>query len=236
MAVAYDATSTSSVNPATSLTFAHTCSGSNRILFVTTITNTGTGVSGVTYNGVALTLLDSRADAGGNVPELWYLIAPATGSNNIVITVSGSNAIAGAAASYTGVKQSAPSVFGNNRADSATSVSKSLTSTTDNSWMICGFTNNFAATSWTAGTNTTIRSGSQWTGCGDRNALTSPAGSETLAVNLGSSASLVMLAAFLEPPASGPANLKTFNGLAAASIKTINGLAIGSVKSVNGMT
>lgn len=35
--------------------------------------------------------------------------------------------------------------------------------------------------------------------------------------------------------ADGPANLKTFNGLAAASIKTINGLAIASVKSVNGM-
>ena len=35
---------------------------------------------------------------------------------------------------------------------------------------------------------------------------------------------------------SGPANLKTFNGLATASIKTINGLAIASVKSVNGMT
>lgn len=33
----------------------------------------------------------------------------------------------------------------------------------------------------------------------------------------------------------GPANLKTFNGLAAASIKTVNGLAIASVKSINGM-
>lgn len=33
----------------------------------------------------------------------------------------------------------------------------------------------------------------------------------------------------------GPANLKTFNGLAKASIKTINGLAIASVKSINGL-
>ena len=34
---------------------------------------------------------------------------------------------------------------------------------------------------------------------------------------------------------SGPANLKSFNGLAKASIKSINGLAIGSIKSVNGL-
>ena len=36
--------------------------------------------------------------------------------------------------------------------------------------------------------------------------------------------------------ASGPANLKTWNGLAKASVKTINGLAIASVKTVNGLT
>jgi hypothetical protein len=35
--------------------------------------------------------------------------------------------------------------------------------------------------------------------------------------------------------ADGPANLKSWNGLAKASIKSINGLAIGSVKSVNGL-
>jgi hypothetical protein len=36
--------------------------------------------------------------------------------------------------------------------------------------------------------------------------------------------------------ASGPANLKTINGLAKASVKTINGLAIASVKNWNGLT
>ncbi|MCX6751581.1 MAG: LamG domain-containing protein [Candidatus Nomurabacteria bacterium] len=34
---------------------------------------------------------------------------------------------------------------------------------------------------------------------------------------------------------SGPANLKTINGLVKASIKTINGVAIGSIKSINGL-
>jgi hypothetical protein len=40
---------------------------------------------------------------------------------------------------------------------------------------------------------------------------------------------------FAYPFASGPANLKTRNGLATASIKTINGLAIASVKTYNGV-
>jgi len=35
--------------------------------------------------------------------------------------------------------------------------------------------------------------------------------------------------------ASGPANLKSYNGLAKASIKSINGLAIASIKSINGL-
>ncbi len=35
--------------------------------------------------------------------------------------------------------------------------------------------------------------------------------------------------------ASGPANVKTVNGLAKASIKTINGLAIASIKTLNGL-
>jgi hypothetical protein len=35
---------------------------------------------------------------------------------------------------------------------------------------------------------------------------------------------------------AGPANLKTYNGLAKASNKTVNGLAIASVKTFNGLT
>ena len=37
------------------------------------------------------------------------------------------------------------------------------------------------------------------------------------------------------PPVVGPANLKSFNGVASADIKSINGVAIASVKSVNGV-
>lgn len=56
MAIAFDATTTSSLGSAvTSITFSHTCTGSNRILFVCTANNGGANVTGVTYNGVAMT-------------------------------------------------------------------------------------------------------------------------------------------------------------------------------------
>lgn len=34
----------------------------------------------------------------------------------------------------------------------------------------------------------------------------------------------------------GPANLKTYNGIAKASVKTINGVAMASIKTFNGVT
>ena len=39
-----------------------------------------------------------------------------------------------------------------------------------------------------------------------------------------------------EEAASGPANLKSWNGLAKASIKSRNGLAIADIKSINGLS
>lgn len=46
----------------------------------------------------------------------------------------------------------------------------------------------------------------------------------------------VMVEAVFAVAAAGPANLKTWNGLAKASIKTIDGLALASVKTVDGLT
>ncbi len=36
-------------------------------------------------------------------------------------------------------------------------------------------------------------------------------------------------------PAAGPANVKTWNGLALASVKTVNGLALASIKTIDGL-
>ncbi len=54
----------------------------------------GTGCSGVTYNGIAMTAVGNSTGSTGTstgsfYTEQWYLLAPATGTHNIVATVAG---------------------------------------------------------------------------------------------------------------------------------------------------
>lgn len=112
MAVAFDIASNSKGNGVSSLTWAHTCTGSNMVLWVgvgsgaTSPHNTST----VTYHAVSFTaenfdLLNSFAHVSGH-----YLKAPDTGSAfNIIATLAAADdeVIAGGA-SYTGVDQTTP--------------------------------------------------------------------------------------------------------------------------------
>lgn len=109
MAIAKDATSSAHAQGASSLSWSHTCSGSNRLLIVHSGTN-GTPVSttGVTYNSVALT---SRWSTSQNwtAASGWSLVAPATGANTVAITLSAAEDTEfGQAISYTGVDQTTP--------------------------------------------------------------------------------------------------------------------------------
>lgn len=88
-----------------SFTYSHTCSGSLRVLCV--VTSSVTSVTGVTYNSVAMTEVPAASftDDGSRVWKFWYLVAPATGANNVVVTLSASDTVYSGAISYTGVKQ-----------------------------------------------------------------------------------------------------------------------------------
>lgn len=96
MAVTFDAQSAVKTDAITSITLSHTCTGSNRLLLVGThayFSSSQTATcTGVTYSGTAMTLVARRRQNGvvsdSVVTELWYLIAPATGANNIVATWS----------------------------------------------------------------------------------------------------------------------------------------------------
>jgi len=93
--IAFDAASNG-----TGTTISHTCAAGASLIVVRKITGT---VTGITYAGVAMTLLRSQLSAGADKNTyVFYLANPTTGANNIVITESGSNPMA-AAASYTGV-------------------------------------------------------------------------------------------------------------------------------------
>lgn len=111
MAIAFDAASTANtgITPKATLTWSHTCSGTNRLLIVSVSIGGTQTVSGITYSGVALTLVSGgTATNGSSHVEKWYLIGPATGANDVVVTFSTSaNAVSGAI-SYSGASQTTP--------------------------------------------------------------------------------------------------------------------------------
>lgn len=92
-------------------TFSHNASGANRFVVVHIAFHGGSGSpqsTGVTYGGVAMTFGSSTL-TGSIRNEYWYLIAPATGAQNVIVSYSGTPANAGAyAISFTGVHQTTP--------------------------------------------------------------------------------------------------------------------------------
>jgi len=111
VAIIFDAASngTTTTSP---LTISHTvAAGSKRLLVVGIYGRAGTSfsISSVTYNGVALTEA-GFSKSGLSYCGLWYLIAPATGTHNVVITFAGvgSPRISAGVVSRIGVDQTTP--------------------------------------------------------------------------------------------------------------------------------
>lgn len=106
MAVLFDAASVTTGSGTGPFTWAHTCTGSDRALDVNiSIYDSADFPTSVTYNGVALTLIGSTSNGQYTVYQ-YYLIAPATGANNIEVAVSGNVFdFVGSGVSLTGVDQ-----------------------------------------------------------------------------------------------------------------------------------
>lgn len=104
-------TSSSSATNQSSLTYAHDVSGTDKVLVVT-IQHRGSSVrtvSSVTYNGDPLTQKGVCVNANGNEKaEIWGLINPDDGTNNIVITMSGAANIGSSAITFVGADQDFP--------------------------------------------------------------------------------------------------------------------------------
>lgn len=188
MAIAFDASSirTQDSGGGATSTWAHTCTGSNRILFVGVTVGAGKTVSGVTYNAVAMTQVNTLALAGTTFDNgyLFRLVAPATGANNIVVTASADTFIYAAATSYNNVDQTTPiDVQGTNSA-TATSLGLSLTTTKNNDWLVGFWYYGTTDDNFTAGANTLIRQEDAapgiWYAMGDTNSDQTPAGSKTI--------------------------------------------------------
>lgn len=185
-AIALDASANSgtggATSPSTSLSWSHTTSGSNRLLVVAV--STGGTVSGVTYNGVAMTMGVSHTGSPyGGSDYLWYLANPASGANTITVTTTTSIATVGLSISYTGAAQSVPVDVTGSVASSGSVLSLSLnvTTTVDNDWLVSMASIGQNNSNLTGGANTTARQvianpyGAP--GIGDSNATQTPTGS-----------------------------------------------------------
>lgn len=110
--IQFDAASNSAYQTAQSTySWSYTCTGTNRYLTVgiSMLSVGGSSVSSITYNGVNLSLIKAQASVSGAVrAELWGLVAPASGSNTIVVTLSAALDSIGGAVSFTGVHQTSP--------------------------------------------------------------------------------------------------------------------------------
>lgn len=125
--VAFDAVASATgfggANPASPITWSHTCTGSNRYLEVDIFVGTPTApdsdiaVTGVTYNSVSMTLVASSLVHSNGINRGYVvrygLVNPASGSNTVSVSytntsVQATDAVGCNSRSYTGVNQTTP--------------------------------------------------------------------------------------------------------------------------------
>lgn len=187
------------VNPGTSISWNHTCSGTDRLLLVTIEVNNTDDLTAVTYNSVAMTRILTVL---GTAERLfyYYLKNPASGTNTVSVTKTASEQMAGNSASYTGVLQTGGTDATSSGSGTSTTFTGTLTTVADNCWTTMG--HRWQAGSETAGAGTTIRtSGSVQVD--DANSVKTPAGSSSLIINGANSNYIYIIASFAPAPAIG---------------------------------
>ena len=218
---------------ATSHTFSFTVgNNSNRGLAIFIHVFAGDYIASVTYGGVAMTQVNKvRKGTEANYTYMYYLVAPSTGANNFVVSLSPSQRISWAAGSYYNVSQSSIQIK-NTAGGNSTSSSFSMTSTVNNSWHVIGvMVNDATIDTRTNYSSDTIDASNGVTDLGHYVQTTAGALSQGAAwTGTQSYGSNGMV---LEPVST--TNIKSINGLAIGSVKSVNSLAIGSVKSINGL-
>lgn len=129
MAIQFDATAESASTTGTE-TFAHTCTGDDRIIFAS-ISGVNTAVSTASYAGIGMTQIDSKS-FGTIVAEMWYLANPPTGANNVIVT--GAAHLAVVSHSYTGVDITNP--LGESQTAGATDQAGTVNVVAQPGWMV----------------------------------------------------------------------------------------------------
>ncbi len=240
MAIAFDTATNGGNAGASSLTFSHTCTGSNLFLVVAVFDSNDT-VTGVTYAGSAMTKAWVSTGLG---ESFWYKIAPASGANNVIVTKSAGTASVGAvASSYTGCNQSAiDSKAGNTANQTASPQTVSTTVVGSDCWTI-GFSSYNNGTGGTATTvDKTRRVTQDWNGSSnddgliiaDSNAIVGTGSQGITYTRHGTTQNYQSNTLSIGGAvASGPANLKSLDTNVKANIKSYNTNLLANIKSID---
>ena len=132
-----------------------------------------------TYGGVAMTLITGSplTEGVGEYISSFVLANPASGANDVVVTVLTTNDIYSRAASYTGCNQTGQPDAQNTNTSTGTDLSVSVTTGVDNCWLVGLFR---GRANLTAGTNTTLRNDVSGFMIGDTNAAQTPTGTYSI--------------------------------------------------------
>lgn len=179
--------------------------GSDRLLIVVFDGDVATGaddITGVTYAGVAMTLAAKKVGQINQNRNLYfyYLLNPASGSNTVVISYSGSHYILAGAANYTGI--GSLDATNTNFGFAATTLATSLTTVADNSWMMLASDGTDGAHPAIAGAGSTRRAFDGTFGVWaffDHNAAISPAASTSMTVDYQGNAFAAQIAVSFAP-------------------------------------
>ena len=164
-AITYDTAAGANLSGSTITISLAIANNSNRMLIVGVgsegLSSIDYGASGITYNGVAMTKIDSQGydiAPSDNYQSLWYLLAPDVGTYNVVVSFTnlpvGASAIA---ISLYNVAQQAPEASAKIRESADGSITRSITTITNNAWLVDIFCDNFSTVDGTPGTGQTGR-------------------------------------------------------------------------------
>ena len=139
MAIAFDAATNTSLVTSTVITYNHTCTGTDRILFVGVFARNQL-VTAVTYAGATMTEVGAREGPQGGSSDyisLYQIVNPASGTNQVSVTIAASAVLISGSVSYTGAKQSGqPDNSANNNDTAEATTTTTLTTVADNSWLM----------------------------------------------------------------------------------------------------
>lgn len=228
MAITYDSSANAGSTSSSSLSYSHTCTGSNLGLVVfVKVYNTSNLVTGVTYGGVAMTKNTSASgqDADNRYSYTYTLANPSTGANNVVVSLSSATYVNSTSQSYAGCNTS--SLIDSTGAalnTSSTTVTTTTTTVADNCWLVGSFN---GARIYTPGAGTTQRqtnSSADYIFSFDSNGAKTPAGSHSLAGTQASSANSRSYIISIAPFSAATSHIKSADGILYANIKSADGV------------